>query len=148
MSSTEAELMALADLALEMLYVRSVLTHLGHDFADESVLETAKPEAHKLLHKTLEAKTYGQAAPGRIWHDKMEAGTDNSGAHAICNRETVTSNARHIERKEFKMRELKLSKSIHVTLVPTAENAADMFTKALDTKTFQRHRKEVMNLVV
>ena len=34
MSSTEAEMMGLADLALELLYIRSVLEHMGHVFEE------------------------------------------------------------------------------------------------------------------
>ena len=52
LSSTEAELTALAELALELLYVRDVLQQIGHVFEDDAPmhLETKDPEAHRLVH--------------------------------------------------------------------------------------------------
>ena len=35
---------------------------------------------------------------------------------------------------------------VKVILVPTAENAADILTKAVDNNTFERHRATIMNL--
>jgi hypothetical protein len=35
---------------------------------------------------------------------------------------------------------------VKLVLVPTADNSADMFTKALDDKTFHKHCATVMNL--
>ena len=43
-------MMAMADLALEVLYVRSVLSDLGHVFAGSDVsASTADVEAHRLV---------------------------------------------------------------------------------------------------
>ena len=72
--------------------------------------------------------------------------TDNSGARDVCDRVTISAGQRHVERKVLKMRELRHEKKAKVKLVPTAENAADMFTKVLDNATFHRHRATVMNL--
>ena len=44
------------------------------------------------------------------------------------------------------MRELRHQGTVKLVLIPTAEMAADMMTKALDDKTFERHRSEIMNL--
>ena len=49
-----------------------------------------------------------------------------------------------MERKYFKMRELKHTGKVRLVLVPTKEMAADMMTKALDDATFIRHRATVM----
>ena len=35
---------------------------------------------------------------------------------------------------------------MNVILVPTAENAADILTKAVDNNTFERHQATIMNL--
>ncbi len=48
-------------------------------------------------------------------------------------------------RKVFKMRELKHNGIVKVIHVPTSENAADIFTKVLDTPTFQRHLHTIYN---
>ena len=44
------------------------------------------------------------------------------------------------------MKELRHRKIAKVTLIPTAENSADLLTKALDTATFKKHRAAIMNL--
>ena len=44
------------------------------------------------------------------------------------------------------MRELQHAGRVHVKLIPTKDNGADMFTKALDNQSFARHRGDVMNL--
>ena len=44
------------------------------------------------------------------------------------------------------MRELKHQGVVKVNLIPTAEMPADMLTKALDDKTFHKHRKSIMNI--
>jgi len=53
---------------------------------------------------------------------------------------------RHIDRKLFKMRELRGLGVVTVAHVPTAENPADLFTKVLDKQPFDKHRKFVHNL--
>ena len=44
------------------------------------------------------------------------------------------------------MRELRVQGVVKLTLVPTKDMDADMFTKSLDDATFERHRDSVMNL--
>ena len=127
-------MMALADLALELLYVRDVLSHLGHVF--ETEISIKDPEAHRLVHGI-----------GDIVHGPIEAGVDNSGAFDLCHRTTTGKNSRHVERKVFKMRELRVYGVVKLILVPTAEMAADLFTKPLDDATFTKHRDKVMNFI-
>ena len=79
-----------------------------------------------------------------IKHGPVEVGTDNSGAFDLCHRTTRGRHSRHVERKYFKMRELKHTGKVKLLLVPTKEMAADMMTKALDDATFIRHRATVM----
>ena len=45
----------------------------------------------------------------------------------------------------FKMRELRGAGLVRVTLIPTDENEADIFTKPLDRAPFERHRDKIMN---
>ena len=52
----------------------------------------------------------------------------------------------HVDRKVFKMREMRREKKAKVKHISTHENASDMFTKALDNTTFHRHRATNMNL--
>ena len=45
----------------------------------------------------------------------------------------------------FKMRELQHQGKVRVSLIPTALNAADLFTKPLPNKVFAEHRATVYN---
>ena len=117
-----------------------MLRHVGHEFEyeHEAELHTSTPEAHKAVHRAIET----------IRHGPVEVATDSQSAHDIVNGSNVTANSRHIERKVFKMKELRVRGMVKVVLIPTAENSADILTKALDTKTFKKHRAAIMNLHV
>ena len=111
MSSCEAELVALAELAIELIHVDAMLEHVG----------------------------YRREGP-------IAAGTDNKGAYDLCHRYTSAQNSRHVDRKLFKMREMRGAGIVTVELVPTALNPADLFTKILSRQVFEKHRKTVLNL--
>ena len=111
MSSTEAELVALADAAIELIHVDATLWHIGHR----------------------------RDAP-------IEVGTDNKGAHDLCHRFTSAQNSRHIDRKQFKLREMRGAGIVTVVHVRTEDNAADIFTKILPRQTFEKHRRTILNL--
>ena len=111
MSSCEAELIALADAAIELLHVRALLEFIGHEF-----------------------------------DGPVEVATDNKAAYDLCHRFTSAQNSRHIDRKLFKMRELRGAGLVTVSHVPTELNPADLFTKILSRQPFEKHRKTVLNL--
>ena len=111
MSSTEAELTALADCAIELIAIIGVLAALGY----------------------VAAKA-------------IEVGTDNKGAWQLCHRFTSAQHSRHIDRKLFKMRELRGKEVVTVKYVPTDDNPADLFTKVLSRQPFEKHRRKVMNI--
>lgn len=110
MSSTEAELVALADCAIELLYILGVLEDLG--------VEIPRP---------------------------VDVCTDNKGAYDLCHRFTSAQNSRHVDRKMFKMRELRGAGTVTVRHIPTEQNPADLFTKVLSKSTFEKHRRTVLN---
>ena len=72
LSSCEAELVALADFAIELLHIIEVVGFLGH--------EVSGP---------------------------VEVSTDSKAAYDLCHRFTSAQNSRHIDRKMFKMREMR-----------------------------------------
>jgi hypothetical protein len=110
MSSCEAELVALAELAIELIHTDAMLEHVG----------------------------YRREGP-------IAAGTDNKGAYDLCHRFTSAQNSRHVDRKLFKMREMRGAGIVTVELVPTELNPADLFTKILSRQVFEKHRKTVLN---
>ena len=111
MSSCEAELIALADLAIELLHIVEVVSFLGHEITDA-----------------------------------VEAMTDSKAAYDLCHRFTTAQNSRHVDRKLFKMRELRGAQRVVVRHIPGDTNPADIFTKILSKEPFEKHRKTVLNL--
>ena len=111
MSSCEAELVALADCAIELLHVISVVNFLGH----------ATPDA-------------------------VDVFTDSKAAFDLCHRFTTAQHSRHVDRKLFKMRELRGAGVVKVNHMPGEANPADLFTKVLGRQVFEKHRKVVLNL--
>jgi len=76
----------------------------------------------------------------------MDAGTDSKTAYDLCHRFTTSTNSRHIDRKMFKMRELRGAGRVVVRHIPGETNPADLFTKILSRQPFEKHRKTVLNL--
>jgi hypothetical protein len=111
MSSTEAELYALAACAIELICMLGVLRSLGFE-----------PDG------------------------PVSVGTDNKGAYDLCHRFTSAQHSRHIDRKLYKMRELRGAAKVTVRYVPTDDNTADLFTKILSRQPFEKHRRTVLNL--
>ena len=109
MSSTEAELIALVDLALEILYVRGLGETLGVDV-----------------------------------EEAIEVFTDNKGAYDLCHRFSSAQHSRHVDRKVFKMRELRGASLVTVSLVTGDTNPADLFTKIVSKQLFDKYRKFIL----
>jgi hypothetical protein len=111
MSSCEAELVALADCAIELIHILGVVEFIGFE------------------------------------HDgPIEACSDSKSAVDLCHRFTSAQNSRHVDRKLFKMRELRGAGVVTVRHVPGETNPADIFTKILGKQTFEKHRKTVLNV--
>ena len=72
--------------------------------------------------------------------------SDNKGAYDLCHRYTSAQNTRHIDRKLYKMRELRGAGRVTVKYVPTGDNTSDIFTKVLSHQPFEKHRRVVLNL--
>ena len=127
--------MALASLAFDLLFVRAILAHLGVEFDELPEATTADHEAHALVERTSGV------------HGPIDVETDAKSAHDLIHRNTSGGGAtRHVDRKEFKMRELQQRKLVAVRLVPTEAMEADLMTKILDYGTFCKHRASLKNM--
>ena len=51
-----------------------------------------------------------------------------------------------LQRKWFKMRELRGAGAVTVKYIPTDKNPADIFTKVVGPQTFERHLKTIHNV--
>ena len=65
---------------------------------------------------------------------------DNNGAIAVSKGEKITRNARHIEIRYHHIRDLIKKAVIEISHIPSAQMAADGFTKALDAVKFSEFR--------
>ena len=110
MSSCEAELIALAEVAIELLHVLDVLDFMGLDVSEA-----------------------------------VEVNTDSKAAYDLCHRFTSAQNSRHVDRKLFKMRELRGAGRVVVKHIPGVDNPADLFTIILSRQPCEKHRKFVLN---
>jgi len=71
---------------------------------------------------------------------------DNQAAIAITNNPCHRKRTRHIRRRYHWVRQCVQDKTIYVTYVPTDDNTADLFTKALPEAAFTKHRDQAKNL--
>ena len=71
---------------------------------------------------------------------------DNSGAVELSRDRKSCHRSRHVDRRFFKVRELEALEVIQVEHVPTADNRADLLTKALPIESFRRHRAALMRV--
>ena len=76
----------------------------------------------------------------------VEINTDSKAAFDLCHRFTTSANSRHVDRKMFKVRELRGAGRVNVRHIPGETNPADLFTKILSRQVFEKHRKVVLNL--
>ena len=83
---------------------------------------------------------------GHETEDAIEVKTDSKAAYDLCHRFTTAQNSRHVDRKMFKMRELRGANRVKVKHIPGETNPADLFTKILGKQVFEKHRKYVLNL--
>ena len=66
---------------------------------------------------------------------------DNKGAVDLINDWSSTGGTKHMDVRIMYQRQLKEQKILKVILQPIAENEADIFTKNVDSKTFEKHTK-------
>ena len=71
---------------------------------------------------------------------------DSQAAIGAALQEANNQRRKHIDAKHHYLREQVLNGVIELRWVPTAEQAADIFTKALPRAAFAQHRATVMNL--
>ena len=76
----------------------------------------------------------------------IQVDVDNSGAVELSRDRKSCHRSRHVDRRFFKVRELSYEGLLEVVKVPTADNMADVLTKALDFAAHWKHVRRLMNL--
>ena len=77
--------------------------------------------------------------------EPTEIGIDNQGAIALAESYVSNSRTKHIERRHLKIRELVTDMQVKPTYVPTSDNSADILTKPLGRRVFEKHRNTILN---
>ena len=78
--------------------------------------------------------------------DAVDLYVDNKGAIDLSHDYVANDKTKHIERRHFKVRELVQDAAIRVRYIATADNVADIFTKALERVPFQQLRAKLLNM--
>ena len=76
----------------------------------------------------------------------VDLGVDNKGAVDLSHDYVSNSRVRHFERRQLKIRELVERALVNVKHVGPLDNIADIFTKPLGYRRFEKLRKVLMNL--
>ena len=136
--------MQLAAAALDATYLMRIMPRLGYEF--EATFPKVEIAVTKGEGKGEAARLF-QEHMDYFYHGPIEVGPDSKAAYDLCHREGPGSHSHHVERKYFKLREMRGAKIVDVIKVGTMENEADIFTKPLDRRraTFERHRDTIMN---
>ena len=62
----------------------------------------------------------------------------------INNNNMMNAQTRHIDIKHHVIRDAIERKEVEIVYVPSEDNTADIFTKALPATTFQRHKEKML----
>ena len=68
---------------------------------------------------------------------------DNKGAVDLANGWSANGGTKHMEVRVMYLRELKENGIIKVEWQSTHDNTSDIFTKNLDSKTFEKHKRKL-----
>ena len=77
--------------------------------------------------------------------DPTDLRTDNQAARHVAYNPELHDRMKHVARRHFFVRDMVENYEINVPFVPTNENVADFFTKALSAPKFFAFRKILMN---
>ena len=110
LSSTEAEYMAVSEIATEILFIRSMLEFLG--------VKVELP---------------------------IEVNVDNIGAIYLSKSATSSNRTRHIDTRYHFVREYIENGILKIVFVKSEDNDADIMTKNLCIRLYDKHRRAIMN---
>lgn len=145
-STHEAELIAVALAANEMVWIRKLLLELGFALGKAAVarpkLEADKPETreHHLPEDTFGDDENNDEAHGKYSLPPSVLANDNKGTTQTFNNPETNMRNRFLDVKYFKVRDYIRWNRLAVCYVPSEKNIADFFTKGLIYGPFNKHR--------
>ena len=155
-STHEAELIAVALAANELIWIRKFMIEIG--FAIGACTPVARPVITGSDHDLPEidsssTSTITDFAPEAAKEDADDARfgekfaieppylfNDNKGTTQTVNNPVTNSNTKHVATKEFRTRQYIAQRLLRVCYIPTDMNIADFFTKALTETPFSKFR--------
>ena len=85
--------------------------------------------------------------PPELYYGPSHLGSDSKSARDVSYNPEHHDRMKHVERRHFFIRDMVESFKIEVPFVPTENNPADLFTKAMkNASRFREFRRIVMNL--
>ena len=148
-STHEAELIAVALAANEMVWIRRLLTELGFALGKAAIarneLDPTDPETLKHHLPVLEEQDDDEyeSEGGDYVIPTSVLGNDNMGTTQTVNNPETKPRNRFVGTKHFKTRKYIMWARLAVNYIPTAKNVSDMFTKALVYGPFAKFRTYV-----
>jgi hypothetical protein len=123
---------------------------VGHSSKRQPCITTSSCEAEIVAASTCAVEImYVRGMMREMGAEQLEPtrlDVDNDGAVALSRDRKSCNRSRHIDRRFFKVRELQACGTLKVFWIPTAENSADLLTKALERSVFEKHRDTIMNI--
>ena len=158
-STHEAELIAVALAANELIWIRKFMIELG--FAIGACTPIARPTITGSDHDLPEIDSFNSSTTSTITDFAPECAkedaddarfgekftieppylfNDNKGTTQTVNNPVTNSNTKHVATKEFRTRQYIAQRLLRVCYIPTDMNIADFFTKALTETPFCKFR--------
>ena len=135
-STHEAELVACATAALEIVWCRKLLQDLGFAFDLQPVNLRDTDTMRKRLSDDGISISDEQYALDPLWLFNDNLGTTKT----INTPDSTSQKSRHIDTRYFKIRQYVQRQMLRVAYIGTDFNIADLFTKGLTTPKFNKFR--------
>ncbi|HVW99113.1 MAG TPA: Ty1/Copia family ribonuclease HI, partial [Candidatus Babeliaceae bacterium] len=150
-SSAESEYIALTACMQEIIWFKQLIEELGWkcNKGNSSVTDTEEEEEHPVnsIQQHIQVSSVKSNLNSNYPYllHPIIVRTDNQAAKAMCsNSNLIHSRTKHIDIRYHWIRNLIQSGEIHLEWVPTYNQLADCLTKALDRKTFEKGRTNIM----
>ena len=108
----------------------------------EAEIIAASACAHEVVYFKTLANEMGMP------QDVVQLSVDNSGAVELSRDRKSCHRSRHVDRRYFKVRELSYEGVLTVEHIDTADNTADILTKALSQVPHLKHLRRMFNVKV
>ena len=148
LSTAEAEYMALSALIQEIMWLHQLMIEIGcrvpkEDHEQSKSIEVKRRESQVRVSVSDQASS-GQDSEVTVIQPMTLIWTDNQSAKAMSTNDVHHQRTKHIDIRHHFIRDQIAAKEVRVDWIPTTDQLADIFTKALDRQTFHALRAKIM----